>query len=142
MGRPSPEIERTDPPLEGAEEIVVGAISLGADAGAFATRSDSARTREEGERSLPWASPAAQKPVFVFEVWGNGRRRRRQLKPEEINPQGILAGGLRKDIAPPGHIICFPGPASPRSLVRNYYPFCCVAAFPPNVDSKGLAPSL
>lgn len=52
------------------------------------THSDSTRTREEGDRVLQLASPAAKKPVFVFEVWRNGRRRCSQLKPED-NHQGI-----------------------------------------------------
>lgn len=116
--------------------------SLGADARASATRSDSSGTREEpweqGDRFLQLASLAAKKTCLCFfrlEKWT------KTVESVEVrrNHQGVLKG-LPKNTRSLAH--CFTSPASPRNLVWNSSHFGVWWHFPPNVDSKGLVPSL
>lgn len=90
-------------------------------------------------KGTAFCSGLPRRSVFVFEVSRNGRRRCSQLKSEDIIR--TFCRSFRKTFLP-WHNICFTSPAPPLSLVWNSSLFAVWRHFPPNVDSKGLVPSL
>lgn len=123
-----------------------GEISLGADVPAFETHSDSSwsgsHAEEEGDRGLQLASLAAEKTHrLCFSSLEKWTKTVKSVEVRRNKSSGRFEGASSKHFIP-WHVTCFTSPAPPGAWCGILPFLVCGSIPPPNVDSKGLVPSL